>query len=599
MIRMKILVHRLVHLLSPYFMFCICVLPHGATTGCALFYTDRSISSANLQGKTVSVLQEDHVKIEGRVTDKETHVPVPYASVGLEGTTLGTSTNLQGEFSMLVRRSILRTNTKIRISCVGYEVNSFSYVGQAFIAIELVPSRIQLKELIVTEKDLSPDQIVRKAFARIRRNYYRKPFVYKTFYRHYCKDDSVYGRLIEAAVDIYKRKGHRAVTARPGMKDEVRVTQLRRSLDSTRVNVSHTPIGLYSVMAVDPVSYQFKGTAEEAILSLGNPVSTLKHNLKDYVFELEGITTFDGSDVYKIAFSSKGDGIVLGSGALIKQKHQGTLYINFSDFAFVRVERSRYSYDTIRSVVTYQKSLGKYFLRHLTLDGNRFLDREKFRHSYHLDLLINEFKTKGFTKFRGKEPGKRELLETKYDSSFWNGYTILKETPLEENIVRDLGGQKSLKDQFAVHDSLAKISMLAEASDEAAFDRFREQSKGSRILYLDFWASWCGPCIREFSFEKKLLEKYRDQITFVLLSTDNDEKAWKRALTKYKLTQPGFINYRIGSQADYLRFFEVYSIPHYILIKKNGEFYSLDARRPSDPELITDFESLISEVDRR
>ncbi len=535
------------------------------------------------------------IKLTGIIVDKETKEPVPYASIGLENSGIGTSTNLKGEFSFNINKSLIQSNRKIHISCVGYKVGFIS-VNEDFQQIDLEPSQTELREVIILGKDMRPEKIVRKALSRVRKNYYAKPFVYKTFYRHYCKDDSAYGRLIEAAVDIYKRKGHKAITNKPGVKDEVRVTQLRRSLDSTRITRTHAPIAIYSAMEADIASYQSGGTTSDIMQSMFSGVSSLKVNLKDYDFNLVGITQHENENVYKIEYNLKNQGVVLSSGFLLKQNRSGTLYINAKDYAFVRAEQNRFAYDTIKTVVTYQKSLVKYYLKHISKEGRSFLKQQNFTHTYHLDLLVNEFQTKDFEKFRGKEPDKKALYAIKYDPGFWNNYNILKETPLEEKIVRDLGGQQSLQEQFIIYDSLVKKSVEEHGTDIDAFERFFEQSKGSRILYIDFWASWCGPCLAEFYHSKKLLDKYKDKITFVLLSIDEDEDAWKKALTKFNLVIPGFIHYRIGPNADFLKFFDVNSIPRYLLIKENGEFFELNAKRPSNPELPRDFDLLIEQA---
>jgi thiol-disulfide isomerase/thioredoxin len=536
---------------------------------------------------------------EATVVDAETKQAVPYASVGLVGTYVGTSTNLDGQFRLSLDRTKIRAGMQLRVSCVGYESATFP-LEQVPPTIVLKPSRMELKEVLVVGRDLRPDRIVRKAFSRIRQNYYSKPFVYKAFYRHYCKDDSVYGRLIEAAVDIYKRNGHKAVTSSPGQRDEVRVTQLRRSLDSTRIGQWHAPMALYSVMGADLVSYQNRsGGIGGAIMSFAYGVSSLKRDLSKYDFTLEGLTQYDGQEVFEISFRSREDaGFTLSTGISLKKQTVGTLYINANDYAFVKADYTAYAHDTVHVVNTFQKSGGKYFLRHVSKEGKTYNRQIGFRHTYHLDLLVNEWQLKGFTKFKGKEPGKKELFDVPYDSTFWNDYTILKETPLEEKIVRDLGGSRSLTRQYAIYDTLKRREYEREISGEGRFDQFREASKGHRILYVDFWASWCGPCIAEFAAEKQMAEEYQNKITFVMLSMDADEKAWNRALAKHDLRSRGIFHFRIGPEADLLKFFEVDAIPRYVIINKKGEFFDLTAKRPSDPALRADFEKVRAASDQ-
>lgn len=533
--------------------------------------------------------------VAATVVDAESKMPVPFASVGLLGTYRGTSTNAEGGFRLSVASKEVRETMRVRVSCVGYESATFA-LAEVPATILLKPSRLELKEVLVVGRDLRPDRIVRKAFSRIRQNYYTKPFVYKTFYRHYCKDDSVYGRLIEAAVDIYKRNGHKAVTNAPGQKDEVKVTQLRRSLDSTRLVEGHAPFAIFTAMAGDLVSYQNKpGGISSSVMSFAYGVSSLKRDLDKFEFQLEGLTQYDGQEVYIVSFDSKaGSGFTLSTGIALNRKTRGTLFVNSKDYAIVKAEYTSYGFDTVHVVNTFQRSDKKYFLRHISKEGQTFNRQLNFRHTYHLDLLVNEWQLKGFKKFKGKEPGKKELFEVPYDSTFWNNYTVLKETPLEEKIVRDLGGSPSLTRQYAMYDTMKRREYEREISGEGQFDRFREQSKNYRILYLDFWASWCGPCIAELAAEKRLAEEYLGKITFVMLSLDADEKAWNRALFKHDLKRPGIVHFRIGPQADLLKFMEVNTIPRYILIDKAGNFFDLNAKRPGDPGIRTDLNNVLS-----
>ena len=55
----------------------------------------------------------------------------------------------------------------------------------------------------------------------------------------------------------------------------------------------------------------------------------------------------------------------------------------------------------------------------------------------------------------------------------------------------------------------------------------------SKYLYLDFWASWCGPCIAEMPTLKKVYEKYREHgLQVISISSDANEKNWKKAIER-------------------------------------------------------------------
>ena len=74
-----------------------------------------------------------------------------------------------------------------------------------------------------------------------------------------------------------------------------------------------------------------------------------------------------------------------------------------------------------------------------------------------------------------------------------------------------------------------------------------EEDKG-KIVLLNFWATWCGPCRAEIPDLIELQKKYKNQLAIVALATDEDEPAEVK-----KFAQKAGINYRIGMATDSLR----------------------------------------------
>jgi thiol-disulfide isomerase/thioredoxin len=536
--------------------------------------------------------------IEGRLTDVATGEAVQYAAIGIEGTSIGTSSNLDGYFSLRIPVNLKGKNYSLKISCVGYE-NKVIKNPSEHLDIRMTQSKTMLKDVIVFDKDLSPQGIVRRAFSNIKKNYEVKPFVYQTFYRHYCKDDSVYGRLIEAAADIYKTKGYRVQQPFPGWKDQVRVNQLRRSFDNTRVSRAHAPIALYSVMSVDPVGFQVK-SASSSILGFFNrhEVSSLRRNFKRFDFTLDGLTEYDGEQVYIIQYKLKRDSTLLSSGIPWKNSQAGTLYITTRNYAIVKSDFTRLSpMDTVHTFSIYKKVGNKYFLHHSMKDGRNLQMRDKFMHNFHLELITTDIlDKKNIVPFKGKEPGREELFSIAYDSTFWNTYNVLKATPLEESIVADLERDQPLKNQYVDYLAEEKERYFSGKEDEEKFNRFLEVNKGYRPVYIDFWASWCGPCIREMPRSMELIDKYKGRVAFVYLSLDDDIEPWKNALKKYNINRPYMTHhFRIGSHSDAAILFNVNAIPHYILIDRKGNFVNLNAPRPSDATLERELDRLLAE----
>ena len=120
-----------------------------------------------------------------------------------------------------------------------------------------------------------------------------------------------------------------------------------------------------------------------------------------------------------------------------------------------------------------------------------------------------------------------------------------------------------------------------------------------KVVYLDVWASWCGPCRAEFPFSKQLQErlsqKQKEQVVFLYLSIDDNEDVWKRALNSLQLLGEQGIT-KGGWNSRTVQYFGIQSIPRYILINKKGQVTEPDAKRPSTSDaILQDILKLIGE----
>lgn len=112
-----------------------------------------------------------------------------------------------------------------------------------------------------------------------------------------------------------------------------------------------------------------------------------------------------------------------------------------------------------------------------------------------------------------------------------------------------------------------------------------ESLKG-KVVYIDVWATWCGPCKYEFPFQKKLEEELKgEDIVFVSISIDEgkDKMAWEKMVKEEELG--GFQLFATGGKeskitTDYV----IQGIPYFIIIDKEGKLVEVFATRPSDPE---------------
>jgi thiol-disulfide isomerase/thioredoxin len=115
-----------------------------------------------------------------------------------------------------------------------------------------------------------------------------------------------------------------------------------------------------------------------------------------------------------------------------------------------------------------------------------------------------------------------------------------------------------------------------------------------KYVYIDVWATWCGPCKVQIPYLKEIEETYKDKnIAFVGLSIDTQKNKdkWKKMVG-----ERGLKGYQLLSDNDwkstFVEEYKISGIPRFILIDPEGNIVSADAPRPSEPALITLFNEL-------
>ncbi|WEA02340.1 TlpA family protein disulfide reductase [Mucilaginibacter sp. SJ] len=111
-----------------------------------------------------------------------------------------------------------------------------------------------------------------------------------------------------------------------------------------------------------------------------------------------------------------------------------------------------------------------------------------------------------------------------------------------------------------------------------------------KVIYIDLWASWCGPCRQEMPAYKKLSYKFKtnQQVAFVSIAVHDGEKEWRNALKEEK---PDWLQL-YDKDGTVAQSYIAYAIPKYILIDKEGKMLSFDAPGPGSAQA----EQLINEA---
>ncbi|GAB4423134.1 MAG: hypothetical protein OHK0039_39630 [Bacteroidia bacterium] len=515
----------------------------------------------------------------GRCIDAESGEPIAYASLRIAGSTTGTLSNATGAFSLPVQHA----GQHVAVSCLGYErqvVTAPDAPGDW--VIRLVPRPYTLGEVFIYPDETTARDMLSAAFRALKTNMPTQGYVLHSFYRHYCRESGVYGRLIEAALDIHDQAGHDRLLRSPDQKLGVAVQQVRRSLDFTRFSAQrHVPIALYTTLIHDPTSYQ----------------GPLWLHLKDEAFRYEftGNTYLDGEVVHIIRASGRDRG----------RHYSADVYLQARDLAFLRVAE-QISHTTRRGSqrtsrfdhyrFAYQHLNGRYYLSHALNEG-RLIEAQldsmghtawSRDHYHHVELMVHEVGRADPRVRRGNEPGEAALRAVPYTPTFWAAYPILAATPLEEDIARDLSSRLPLNEQFRYSQLDHLPGPVADRLSEIQIERLLAQYRGQPVL-LVFWDANYEPGVKDLLRIRQLVQHYgQATLGLVMVSLDADETAWRAAIERRQLAALDHFRLAQGVAAPLTRRYGVTGSPYFVLLDGAGQPVLQGASLPRDKALIPD-----------
>jgi len=378
--------------------------------------------------------------ISGKVTDRDTHEPLPFASIGVKGKPIGTISNLQGDFDFHIPEEY--RNEILVISMLGYsnfESPVWSLLSAAPITLELVPSSTLLKEVLVSDS-LSGSDILRIALNRIEQNYPMQPFLLEGFYRDIKKVGGTYISLLEAAVEIFDESYERPRN-KFKLREGVRLLEVRKSIgyESKFTSYFDQDNLLEDLLLHNNIRYRQIEEREEMYASMTR----------------EKDSYYNGSEIF-----------------VITHKHDYFLqiFVDKQDYSIIHLEWNTGSsnellgkkknlvsrFAGLHKTIDFRRFEGKMYLSYMSITSkvNWYdikTDVLKFETELSQQLLINRVTNNTSDRIRSVEKMRNYGLQYQdlpYNKEFWDNYNVIKETPLDKKILEDLERIGPLDKQF-------------------------------------------------------------------------------------------------------------------------------------------------------
>lgn len=130
-----------------------------------------------------------------------------------------------------------------------------------------------------------------------------------------------------------------------------------------------------------------------------------------------------------------------------------------------------------------------------------------------------------------------------------------------------------------LYTQIAQPAPMFSAMDSASTIHDLREFSG-KVIYLDFWATWCVPCLAEIPHLKALVERYKadSNVVFISISVLDNATKWKKYLQN---ESPAWLQL-FDADGSVKKAYVASTLPKFILINKKGGIVSFDAPRPGD-----------------
>ncbi len=396
-------------------------------------------------GQDATTAEESYFTVSGVVKNEQNKKKLGFVNISIPGTTVGTVTNEDGEFTLKVKNSLKAK--EVSVSHLGYanSVIALNGTDMSDVTIWMKPYKYLLQEVVVHANN--PLYIVEKAISKIAVNYNPQNSMLTGFYRETAQKGHRFINISEAVIDVYKTNySNRTVDY-----DRVQILKGRRLLSEK----SSDTLGVKLLGGPNLSVYMDVVKNPDVMLDL--------ENLANYEFQLETFTTINKRPQYVITFKPQA--------ILPYALYSGKLYIDQEKLSFTRAEFSLDMNDKNKATeaILKKKPFGlifkpqevSFFVNYKDRGGLTYLSYirniVRFKCDWKKKLFSTSYTIQSEMVATDSRIGNVEKIPYKmsfhpteslsdnvtsfYDEDFWGGYNIIAPTESLENAVNKLKKQ--------------------------------------------------------------------------------------------------------------------------------------------------------------
>lgn len=454
---------------------------------------------------SVSAFSQNELK--NKIVDFMTLMPIESASIYVQNTTIGTVSNADGKFVLVVPNEFV--NDTLIVSSIGYKsfkTTVAEFDNAAEIYLEEDVASLDEVLLVAETRPKTGNDIVLKAMSKLSDNMPELPYLQKGFLRHKERNKKEFKWLIESAITLYDS----SFQSPTQQNLKINVDQVRKSYDLRDVdslltytsylkekvrnnrNLNSKNLRRDTILTSSLVkAIKWNDTRVNGLQTLFNGKLNLLRNsnsaralfgekiLDRHQFELDTVLVDDGRKLYKIKISESTNFVNLETPGIFNDGYiaNGWMYIYWDNYAIKKIEyeliaasdaqksRSKTLFDTKvnhKLVMTYKEYEDKMYPNYIYYETPKLVtvgqkptdiaskdviyDKDERFYYTIQELLFTEIITDTEIINQAlQQPWDADIFSPKpYNKTFWRNYNTLLESEEDEKLIQDLTKRSSL-----------------------------------------------------------------------------------------------------------------------------------------------------------